>query len=342
MLDAQKHDEESGQDNDMRALDLVVDGRNISQYVGGWASCEEKRGSWTLHTEFPPNDSTSAVMRPLVDKTVPVRFRLRVRDSNDQLVLGPWRSGQARVNWRFTKAGDEELILSGVGSLKRSDRGTKPRSVPQSATITRETTVGGRVVEREQGEVTITFVGESKEQKALREAFLKMKDDSEVRALTDPSFVLFLANSARSAYRLLFETGLLEQRGELVFAAQIFLPLAIEYEMKYLLHRQAGEIKDEYKTHKLLKLFDFLAFDLQEAVDREFKNELESIGRERTSQNLRLFLRRTESAFTALRYLFDPAYARDNRHLLQAESTAMLTCVSNALERVVSGTNGPP
>ena len=225
MRDAQGHDDESGQDNDMRVFDLVVDGWDISQYVGDWGSFNESRGGWTLHTGFPQNDSTSAVMRPLVDKTVPVRFRLRVRDSNGQLVLGPWRSGQAQVNWRFTKARNEEVILSGVGSLKRPDRGAKSRSVPQSATITRETTVGGRVVKREQGEGRITFVEESEERKALREEFLKMKDYSEVQAITAPSFVLFLANSARSAYRLLFETGLSEEKGELVFAAQIFLPL---------------------------------------------------------------------------------------------------------------------
>ena len=121
---------------------------------------------------------------------------------------------------------------------------------------------------------------------------------------------------------------------ELLYSSLIFLPLAVEYFIKYLLVRGTEEVKKEYKTHKLLALFDYLPFDVQKSVDSEFKNELEKIGRERTDQELRVFLIKSQNAFTAIRYLFNHENATTSRHLLRPENIAVLTCVSNALERV--------
>ena len=287
--DKHNHGKESEMNIDLRDFDLVINERDISKYVGSWGTCEEERRSWILHTGLLRNDETSTILRPLVDKKVPVRFRRRGRVKNTELVKGPWRSGRAEVNWRVTESGDEELLLFGMGSLNRSDPTTKPANPPLNVTITKETTVGGRVVQREQEEGTIAFVEENEEQKAAWEARRQSEEDATVRAIASPDFVLFLAESARSAYHLLYDAGQSRRDGGWTYASLIFLPLAIEYEMKYLLHRRAGEFRKEYKTHRLLKLFDYLPFDLQKAIDNEFRNELEKIGRMRTFQNLRVF-----------------------------------------------------
>ena len=192
MQDSHKHDEESDNDNYMRVFDLVIDGSDISQFVGSWGSCEERRTSWTLHTELMQNAMTSAILRPLIDKTVLVHYRLRAKGEKNAPKMGPWRAGKADISWRLTKTGNEELILYGTGPLNRLEQPMKAERLPLNVTVTRETTLEGKVVQREQGKGTITIVEESNEQKAIREAFLQMEDDSEVRAITDPNFLLFL------------------------------------------------------------------------------------------------------------------------------------------------------
>ena len=188
------------------------------------------------------------------------------------------------------------------------------------------------MLEQEEKVVTIVPIDEDPQEKAAREAQRLRSHETHVQSLTSPAFVLFLAWSSLSSYKLLYETGISRSRGELLYAAFIFLPLAIEYFMKYLLIRGPEGFREEYKNHRLLKLFDFLPFDVQQAINKEFQSELEQIGH--SSRNLRVFLRKSQNAFTALRYLFDPRNAERSSHLLEPESTAVLECVANALERV--------
>ena len=319
----------SQKSNDDRALDLIIDGSDISYYVGPWATCEETRAEWTVHTELISDEVTSGVLRPLKNRNVRIEYRMRSAAG-----VGPWRSGRAVVTWRLTEMGNEELILHGIGRLDMAKSTTKSAGAPVTATIARTTLVGGKVIQREEEIGTISFVEEDPQQKAVREAQLRLAQEVEIQAITSPGFVLFLANSALSSYRFLYNAGISNQNGELMYSSLIFLPLATEYFMKYLLLQRTGSFKDEYKNHKLLALFDFLPFDMQKSIDEEFKNELENIGRERTFQDLRVFLRKSQNAFTAIRYLFDPRNAKTSRHLLEPENIAVLTCVSNALERV--------
>ncbi len=149
--------------------------------------------------------------------------------------------------------------------------------------------------------------------------------------------MLFLANSALSSFRLLYHSGISNQNSQLLYSSLIFLPLATEYFMKYLLVKGTGTFEKKYRIHKQLTLFDFLPPDIQESIENEFKNELENIGRPREYQALRVFLKRSQNAFTAIRYLFDPANAETSKHLLEPENTAILTCLSSALERVSKG-----
>ncbi len=191
------------------------------------------------------------------------------------------------------------------------------------------------MLEQEEKVVTIVPIDEDPQAKAAREAQRLRSHETHVQSLTSPSFVLFLAWSSLSSYRLLYNTGISRSKGELLYSAFIFLPLTIEYFMKYLLIKGPGGFKKEYKNHQLLKLFDFLPFDVQQAIDEEFQSELERIGH--SPRNLRVFLRKSQNAFTALRYLFDPRNAERSSHLLEPENTAVLECVANALERVSKG-----
>ena len=247
------------------------------------------------------------------------------------------------MSWRQLKTEEEELILCGIGPLSQRQPTSKSAIGPITGTVERAVSVGGRIVQSEQSEAAIEVVAQTKEEIAARIAFLEDKEAAEVRAITSPSFVLFLANSVRAAYRLLYDGGMANQSGEWLYVSMILLPLAIEYDMKYLLYKAEGRFKDEYKTHKLLRLFDSLPESTQEEIDREFRNELENIGRKRDSQNLRVFLMQTQVVFNVLRYPFDPDNAT-SRHLLQPDITAILTCVSTALERVSrrSGVNVAP
>ena len=292
-----------------------------------------------MHTTLRPNGQTSHLLQPLNGKRVSVRFRLKSGTRDDATTTFHRRSGEADLNWRRSEDGGEELLLYGEGRLSRDDSATKPADVPINVTVRRITTVGGRVVESEEGEGTITLAAETERSRSAWEARRQFEEDAAVQGLTSPDFLLFLANSARSTYRLLYNAGMSQGNGEWVYAAMIFLPLSIEYDLKYLLYKKTGSFKKEYEKHQLLSLFDFLPFDLQDEIDREFRNELEGIGRDRAFQQLRVFLKSTENAFTVLRYLFDPKYAGRSMHLLEPDTTAVLTCVSAAIERVIRRTS---
>lgn len=315
---------------DRGALDLVIDGNDISRYIGPWASCKETRAEWTVHTELLPNRDTPSILQPLAKrKNVGIRYRLR-----GEAVVGPWRSGNAVVAWRITEMGNEELILHGIGRLNKVNSTTKATVAPVTAKIASTTLVEGKVIQRQEEIGTISLVEEDPQQKAIREEQLLIAQEDEIEAITSPGFLLFLANSAFSSYRLLYNSGVSNQNSELLYSSLIFLPLATEYFLKYLLMKETGTFRDEYKNHKLLALFDFLPFDTQKSIDEEFKDELENIGRERTSEDLRVFLIKSQDAFTAIRYLFEPQYAMTSRHLLEPENIAVMRCLSNAIERV--------
>ena len=315
--------------NDHRVLDLIIDGRDISQYVTPPVTCEESTAEWTVHTELIINGVTSNILPQLKNNNVSIKYRLRNKG-----MIGPWRSGLGMVTWRLTEKGIEELILHGVGRLDMEKPRTKGTSAPVTAKVEMTTTLGGKVIERKEDTGTITFIEEDPKQKAIRDAQLLLAEEAEIKTITSPDFVLFLANSALSSYRLLHEAGVSHQNSELLYSSLIFLPLSTEYFIKHLLIKRMGPLKNKHKIHKLLTLFDFLPFDLQKAIDEEFKNELENIGRQRTYQDLRVFLRKTENAFTVIRYLFDAKTAETYRHLLKPDNIAVLMCVSNALERV--------
>ena len=325
-------------DGTHNAFDLYIDGLEISQYLEDAVNTNENRSRWTLHTKLRPNERTLPFLQPLNRKEVSVRFRIKFRSEDGITATGPWRSGKAALNWRRTQEGEEELFLYGEGRLNRDDSATKAAGGPINVTVRRFTTVGGRVVESEEGEGTITLAPENENWKSLWEARRQFEEDAAVQGLTSPDFLLFLANSARSTYRLLYSEGIAQGNGEWVYAAMIFLPLSIEYDLKYLLYTKTGSFKKEYEKHQLLELFDYLPFDLQDAIEEEFRSELVAIGRDSTFVQLRVFLKSTENAFTILRYLFDPAYAKRSLHLLEPDTTAILTCVSTATERVIGRT----
>ena len=322
-------DGEVGKSTDNRFLDLFINGNDISHHVGDWGTCEEAVAEWTLHTELIRNPDSSDLLKPLSDRKVQVKYRLRSNTSVD-----PWNTGEGMLNWRFTQNGNEELILHGTGRLKKGESRTKMMGTTVPATISKTTSVGGRIIERETTVGEISFVDEDAQQKAIKETQIRLDQEAEIQAITSPEFVLFLANSALSSYRLLHNEGTSNRNGDFLYASLIFLPLAAEYRIKCLLIKTGGQFKAEYKNHKLLNLFDYLPFCIQEQIDDEFKNELENIGRDRAAHNIRVLLMKSQNTFTALRYLFDPRNAETSRHLLRPEHISVLTCVANALESV--------
>ncbi|MCY3655874.1 MAG: hypothetical protein OXG95_04580 [Chloroflexi bacterium] len=317
-------------------LELFVNEHDISPYIGEQVHVAESMFDWTVHAELVRNPTTQAVLQPLNDKSVSVRYRIRAGE-----VARDWHRGNAVVNWRQVEDGTEELILDGAGRVRRESPST-PRDRPAgpvTATATFATQHGGRVLETEEKVVTIVRIEEDPQVRAAREAQRLRNRETHIRSLTSPSFVLFLARSSLSSYRLLYNTGTSHSKGELLYSAFIFLPLTIEYFIKYLLIRGPAGFKNDYKNHRLLRLFDFLPFDIQRAIDEEFQSELKKIGH--SSRNLRVFLRKSQNAFTAVRYLFDPRYAERSSHLLEPENTAVLECVANALERVSTSQSEP-
>ena len=317
----------SNSDN-QRAFDLIVDRNDISQHICSEINTQENRTGWVIHTELTRNQVTSGILNPLVGRIVWVKFRFRI----DEIPV-PWNSGEAEVNWRITPMGTGELILHGRGRLKKDQSSAKSDKTTVTARVARETLVEGRVVHREEEEGTITFVQDPK-RRAEREAKLQLGDEAQIQAITSPEFVLFLARSAYLAYNALYDIGRPHHVREMTYASFIFLPLATEYFLKYLLFKTNGVLKKDHQIHELLKLFDFLPFEVQESIEEAFRGELEKIGRDRTGENLRVFLMQSQNAFTAIRYLYDPQYARKYRHLVRPDHIALLTCVLNAVELV--------
>ena len=223
--------------------------------------------------------------------------------------------------------------MHGRGRLKKDQSGVKSDKTTVTARVARETLVEGRVVHREEEEGTITFMQDPK-RRAEREEELRLGDEEQIQAITSPDFVLFLASSAELSYHVLHDLGEPQHVREVTYASFIFLPLAMEYYLKYLLIKNYGEIKREHEIHNLLRLFDFLPFTMQASIEEAFRGELEKIGREGTSENLRVFLLKSKDAFTVIRYLYEPKFARHYRHLVGPDNIALLTCVLNAVSQV--------
>ena len=321
--------------SEKRPLDLIIDGNDISEFVDEWANHKETRAEWTVHTGLVPNHRTYKVLQPLTnehgqtERNVWVKFRLRAGGN-----FGPWCSGYASIAWRFSDSDNEELILHGIGRLKKEVLTTDFTGASFNAKISMTTSIGGRVVEKEEGIGTLRFAEEDPKEKADREEQFRLVQDSEIEAFTSPEFVLFLADSANSSFRLLHEEGMSQNKNGVVYSSLIFLPLAIEYYLKYLLIKRAGRLEKKYRNHKLLVLLDGLPLELQRNVDKAFQGELRLIGREDASEDLRVFLMKSQNTFTTFRYLFELQLAKDSRHLLMPDNIAVLACVSNALERV--------
>ena len=146
---------------------MIIDGSDISQYVGPWATCSETRVEWTVHTELICNDVTSDILQPLKDRNVRIEYRLRT-----EAVAGPWRSGLGVVTWSRVELGNEELILHGMGRLDKVKSKTKTTDTPVTARVAITTSIGGKVIQREEETGTITFLEEDPQQKVLREAQL--------------------------------------------------------------------------------------------------------------------------------------------------------------------------
>lgn len=319
----------SQKSNNERSLDLIVDGNDVSHYVAPWATCTETVDEWTVHTELIPQEGTSHILQSLKDRNVQIKYRLR-----SKTIIAPWRSGSATLTWRLTEIGREELILHGIGRLNKDKSTTKTPSISMTAEVAEITLTDGRVRQGEKTTGIIAFGDGDPRQTAFREAQLRTVAENEIRAITDPEFLLFLAGSSLSSYRLLHDYGTSHQDICLQYFSIISLPLSVEYFLKYLLFKKAGTFKKEYRIHKLLDLFDFLPFDLQKSIDEEYKNELERIGMNRESKNIRIVLNGSQDVFTAFRYLFEPNNAKNSRHLLRPENITILTCVSDALERI--------
>ena len=319
--------------NDNRwAFDLVVDGNDISQYVCSDTKIDRNLVEWLVHTELTCNRVTNGTMRRLNGQKVWVKYRMRLGGFCE-----PWHSGRAEVNWRITPVGRGELILHGRGQLKKDKASTKAVHSEVKGKVTIETLVEGRVIEKTEDEGIISFVEESPCDRTTRAEQRQLAEDNQIQAITSPEFVLFLADSARLTYRLLYDLGKPDGIREVTYASFIFLPLATEYYLKYLILMNAGELKKKQHTHKLLRLFDDLPVEVQESIEEAFRGALVKIGREGTSQNLRVFLMKSQDAFTAIRYLYDPEYATAYRHLVKPDNIALLTCVLDAVERVSKG-----
>ncbi len=315
--------------NEDRPLDLVINGTDVSPYLGDWADCQEDRVEWTIHTELIGNPSTSELLGPISGKEVNIKYRIRSTAG-----LWPWRTGSATINWRITETGREEIILHGNGRLKSTRIRTAHSGDPITGTLTMTTTIGGIVANKEESVGSLSLVDENPRERAIREERLRLVEEAEIQTVTNPSFILFLAKSSFSSYRTLYDSGLSQNDGGLLYSSFIHLPLTIEYFLKYLLVKESGSFKREYVGHRLLTLFDLLPFAVQGNIDKEYQNELAMIGRERSFQNLRVFLMKSKDIYTAIRYLFDPRYAETSRHILRPENIALLTCVCNAIEKV--------
>ncbi len=168
------------------ALDLIIDGNDVSLHMGSEASVSESRRGWIIHTTIPRNEVTASILQPLNEKRISVRFRMTPKAQNGEPIKFPWRTGTGFLNWHKLKAEDEEVILCGIGPLSQREPTSKSASGPIAGTVERAVSVGGRIVQSEQTEATIAVVAQTKEEIAARIAFLEDKEAAEVRAITSP------------------------------------------------------------------------------------------------------------------------------------------------------------
>jgi hypothetical protein len=168
------------------ALDLIINGIDISLHMGSGASVSESRRGWIIHTTIPCNKKTAGILQPLNERRVSVRFRMTPKAQNGEPIKFPWRTGTGFLNWRQLKTKDEEVILCGIGPLSQREPTSKSASGPIAGTMERAVSVGGRIVQSEQTEATIAVVAQTKEEIAARIAFLEDKEAAEVRAITSP------------------------------------------------------------------------------------------------------------------------------------------------------------
>ena len=324
-------------------LDLFVNGNDTSSQIKK-VETHESTTDWFIHATLENREPTSGILADFDNRGVSVKFRFTVtHDEGEEEISSPWRFGRAASAWRLNEEHDGELILYGTGRLGRD--GSKDVNLGDdthhtiSGTITAMESVSGVITNERSEEGEITWIrGPSAEfERMVRDAEIEFKRTEEVRRVTSPSFVRFLASSAASSYRLLYDSGISMRDGSLLYSSLVLLPLAVEYFIKYLLIQEFGPLPKEHKTHMLLKLFDALPFPLQRMIGDNFEDEIRKTGRSGDSHNIRVCLMRFRNAFTTMRYLFDPENANTSMHLQEPNHIIILMCTMNALERVCGG-----
>ena len=183
-------------------VELAVGGHDISRHIGQFFS-EEDRVQWIVYVNLTRNDDTSVALQPLNRKKVHVRYRFGSGTFN-----GPWCSGQAEVVWRRTEMGDEDLILHGTGPLRKDLPPVRTPHPPIEVMMTETVSVEGVVVQQKDAPGTISFPEEDPQERAFREEQIRLAQEAEIRSITRPEFVLFMATSALSSHRLLYESAM--------------------------------------------------------------------------------------------------------------------------------------
>ena len=326
-------------------LDLFVNDNDISSQIKT-TNTYESTTDWFVYAILENREPTSGILTEFDNRRVSVKFRFTVTyDEGEEEISSPWHFGRAASAWRLNEEHDGELILYGTGRLGRDEsKGSKldddtHHTVP--ATITAAESIGGVITNErsEEGEITLLRGPSAEFGRTVRNAEIEFNRAEEVRSITSPAFVLFLASGAASSYRLLYNSGISMGDGSLLHSSLVLLPLAVEYFIKYLLIREFGPLPKEHKTHMLLKLFDALPFPLQKIIGDNFEDELTKTGRSRDSHNIRVCLMRFRNAFTTMRYLFDLENANTSMHLREPDHIIILMCAMNALEHVCGGTH---
>ena len=324
-------------------LELFLNDINISSHIKT-ATTFKSTTDWFVHATLENEEPTSGILTEFNNRSVSVRFRFVLTyGERGEETSYPWHFGRAASAWRLNEERDGELILYGTGRLGRDKpQGTKSDDDTHhtiSATVITAESIGGVITNErsEEGEITLLRGPSAESERAVRNAEIEFKRTEEVRLVTSHAFVLFLASSAASSYRLLYNSGISMGDGSLLHSSLVLLPLAVEYFIKYLLIQEFGPLPKEHKTHMLLKLFDALPFPIQKMVNYDFKDELIKTGRPRDSHNIRVCLMRFRNAFTTMRYLFDLENANTSMHLREPDHIIVLMCALNALERVCGG-----
>ena len=324
-------------------FNLFINDIDISSQIKK-AESQESIADWFLHIILEDREPTSKILTEFNNRSVSVRFRVSVTDvEGEEKAPALWRLGQAVSAWRLNEEHDGELILYGTGRLGleetkdiRSDDNTQNTISGRFTTI--ESLAGVITNKRtDEGDITWHHGPATELARMNRNADIEFKRTEEVRQVTSPSFVLFLATSAASSYRLLYNSGVSTSDGSLLYSSLVLLPLAVEYFLKYLLIKEFGPLPKKYKNHTLLKLYDALPFPLQRVIGDNFEDELRATGRSGDSHSIRVCLMRFRNAFTAMRYLFDPENANSSLHLQEPNHIIILMCTMNALERVCGG-----